>query len=73
MSCLISDQLPFMFPRNVVYSLKFHPGLFCLGLTSRGVLQPIPKLGYEFIQTAVVMVEVMGEKDLLRDVVHGFA
>jgi hypothetical protein len=62
-----------MFLRNVVYPPEFHPILFCLELTSLGVRQRIPKLGYDLIQTANIMVEVMGEKELLRDVVHGFA
>ena len=62
-----------MFLRNMVYPPEFHPIPLCLELASLRFLQRIPKLGYYIIQTADIMIEVIGEKELLREIVHGFA
>jgi hypothetical protein len=37
------------------------------------VLQHIPKLGYNIIQIANIMVEVVGKKKLLRYIIYCFA
>jgi hypothetical protein len=62
-----------MFLRNMVYPPEFHPIPPCLELASLRILQCIPKLGYHIFQTADIMIEVMGEKELLREIIHSFA